>query len=231
MPQRHGRGRRAAGRGRPGGLAVRPVRRHPAVLLRPGHGRARGAAAGPAAAGACLHRAGHRAGRRPAGPGRRLRAGRAGYFRGAGGAPAGRSWTRTRRCGWPPSTGTIPRPAQGRPVRRRGVAGVRARESPPGTARGDRAARAGTPSARRWRCTRSARPSTSTPGGADLRFPHHAYQAALAEAFTGVTPFARARLNVGVVSVAGAKMAKSTGQPGAGRRPARRTTRRPPSGC
>ena len=48
-------------------------------------------------------------------------------------------------------------------------------------------------------------------GGGDLRFPHHAYQAALAEAFTGVTPFSRARLNAGVVGVAGAKMAKSTG--------------------
>ena len=48
-------------------------------------------------------------------------------------------------------------------------------------------------------------------GGADLRFPHHAYQAALAEAFTGVTPFARARLTAGVVRVAGAKMAKSAG--------------------
>ena len=48
-------------------------------------------------------------------------------------------------------------------------------------------------------------------GGGDLRFPHHAYQAALAEAFTGVTPFARARLQVGVVGVAGAKMAKSAG--------------------
>ncbi|HXZ69922.1 MAG TPA: class I tRNA ligase family protein, partial [Streptosporangiaceae bacterium] len=48
-------------------------------------------------------------------------------------------------------------------------------------------------------------------GGADLRFPHHAYQAGLAEAFTGVTPFSRARLNAGVVQVAGAKMAKSTG--------------------
>ena len=48
-------------------------------------------------------------------------------------------------------------------------------------------------------------------GGADLRFPHHAYQAALAEAFTGVTPFSRTRLNPGVVRVAGAKMAKSTG--------------------
>ena len=48
-------------------------------------------------------------------------------------------------------------------------------------------------------------------GGADLRFPHHACQAALAETFTGVTPFARARLNAGVVRVAGAKMAKSAG--------------------
>jgi cysteinyl-tRNA synthetase len=48
-------------------------------------------------------------------------------------------------------------------------------------------------------------------GGGDLRFPHHAYQAGMAEAFTGVTPFARALLNVGVVRVAGAKMAKSAG--------------------
>ena len=28
-------------------------------------------------------------------------------------------------------------------------------------------------------------------GGADLRYPHHAYEAAMAEAVTGVTPFAR----------------------------------------
>ncbi len=48
-------------------------------------------------------------------------------------------------------------------------------------------------------------------GGADLRFPHHVYQALLAEAFSGVTPFARAHLNAGVVTVAGEKMAKSTG--------------------
>ena len=48
-------------------------------------------------------------------------------------------------------------------------------------------------------------------GGGDLRFPHHAYQAGMAEAFTGVTPFSRAQLNAGVVGVAGAKMAKSTG--------------------
>jgi len=48
-------------------------------------------------------------------------------------------------------------------------------------------------------------------GGADLRFPHHAYHAAMAEAFTGVRPYARAWLHVGVVNVAGAKMAKSAG--------------------
>ncbi len=48
-------------------------------------------------------------------------------------------------------------------------------------------------------------------GGADLRFPHHAYEAAMAEAVTGVTPFARAWLHVGTVQVAGEKMAKSAG--------------------
>jgi len=48
-------------------------------------------------------------------------------------------------------------------------------------------------------------------GGADLRFPHHAYEAALAEAVTGVTPFARAWMHVGTVQVGGTKMAKSVG--------------------
>ena len=48
-------------------------------------------------------------------------------------------------------------------------------------------------------------------GGADLAFPHHAYEAALAEAATGVTPFARSWLHVGTVMSGGAKMAKSTG--------------------
>jgi L-cysteine:1D-myo-inositol 2-amino-2-deoxy-alpha-D-glucopyranoside ligase len=48
-------------------------------------------------------------------------------------------------------------------------------------------------------------------GGGDLRFPHHAYQAAMAETFTGVRPFARARMGAGVVRVSGAKMAKSAG--------------------
>jgi cysteinyl-tRNA synthetase len=48
-------------------------------------------------------------------------------------------------------------------------------------------------------------------GGDDLRFPHHAYQAAMVEAATSVTPFARAHLHVGTVHQGGAKMAKSTG--------------------
>jgi cysteinyl-tRNA synthetase len=48
-------------------------------------------------------------------------------------------------------------------------------------------------------------------GGADLRFPHHAYQIAMAQAVTQVRPGARARFGVGVVSLDGAKMAKSTG--------------------
>ena len=48
-------------------------------------------------------------------------------------------------------------------------------------------------------------------GGADLAFPHHAYETAQAEAATGVVPFARAWLHVGLVGLGGRKMAKSTG--------------------
>jgi L-cysteine:1D-myo-inositol 2-amino-2-deoxy-alpha-D-glucopyranoside ligase len=48
-------------------------------------------------------------------------------------------------------------------------------------------------------------------GGADLDFPHHAYQAAMVEAVTGVGPFARAEFPVGTVTVGGTKMAKSAG--------------------
>lgn len=48
-------------------------------------------------------------------------------------------------------------------------------------------------------------------GGTDLRFPHHAYEAAMAEALTGVRPFSRAWLHVGMVQRDGVKMAKSTG--------------------
>jgi cysteinyl-tRNA synthetase len=48
-------------------------------------------------------------------------------------------------------------------------------------------------------------------GGTDLRFPHHAYESAMAEALTGVRPFSRAWLHVGMVRRDGEKMAKSTG--------------------
>ena len=48
-------------------------------------------------------------------------------------------------------------------------------------------------------------------GGADLRFPHHAFESAQAEAATGVAPFARSWLHVGTVRLDGEKMAKSTG--------------------
>jgi cysteinyl-tRNA synthetase len=48
-------------------------------------------------------------------------------------------------------------------------------------------------------------------GGADLAFPHHAYEAAMAEAASGVVPFARRWVRVGVVGIDGAKMAKSAG--------------------
>lgn len=48
-------------------------------------------------------------------------------------------------------------------------------------------------------------------GGADLAFPHHAYEAAQAEAFTGVRPFARSWMHVGTVMVDDTKMAKSKG--------------------
>ncbi len=48
-------------------------------------------------------------------------------------------------------------------------------------------------------------------GGADLAYPHHAYQVAIAQAVSGVRPHARAVFEVGVVCLGGVKMAKSTG--------------------
>lgn len=48
-------------------------------------------------------------------------------------------------------------------------------------------------------------------GGEDLAFPHHTYESAMAEAATGVTPYARAWMHMGTVRTNGEKMAKSTG--------------------
>jgi cysteinyl-tRNA synthetase len=48
-------------------------------------------------------------------------------------------------------------------------------------------------------------------GGADLAFPHHAYQSAMAMGVSGAGRFARVDMHVGTVRLDGAKMAKSTG--------------------
>ncbi len=48
-------------------------------------------------------------------------------------------------------------------------------------------------------------------GGHDLIFPHHAYQSAIVQAATAVSPFARRAMHVGAVHFQGQKMAKSTG--------------------
>ena len=48
-------------------------------------------------------------------------------------------------------------------------------------------------------------------GGADLIFPHHACEIAQAEPVTGVQPFVRAWMHVGLVSLGGTKMSKSLG--------------------
>ncbi len=48
-------------------------------------------------------------------------------------------------------------------------------------------------------------------GGEDLTYPHHAYQAAMVEAASGVRPFARRQVHIGAVHKDGRKMAKSTG--------------------
>jgi len=48
-------------------------------------------------------------------------------------------------------------------------------------------------------------------GGADLIFPHHACEIAQAEPVTGVTPFVRYWMHVGLVGLGGTKMSKSLG--------------------
>ena len=48
-------------------------------------------------------------------------------------------------------------------------------------------------------------------GGADLVFPHHAYQTRMVETTSGAMPFAQSVVHVGEVRVEGRKMAKSAG--------------------
>ena len=140
------------------------------------------------------------------------------YFRGAAAAEAarpqpGRGAGGSRRARRPPR-----RPGQGRPARHGRLAGRRRT--------GRSRARRGAPS---WpspwgpgrpgwhaECVAMALsvlgPSLDLHGGgADLRFPHHAYESAMAEAATGVSPFARRWMHVGTVSSRAQKMAKSVG--------------------
>jgi L-cysteine:1D-myo-inositol 2-amino-2-deoxy-alpha-D-glucopyranoside ligase len=48
-------------------------------------------------------------------------------------------------------------------------------------------------------------------GGSDLRFPHHEFSAAHAEALTGQWPFAQAYCHAGMIGLDGEKMSKSRG--------------------
>ena len=126
-------------------------------------------------------------------------------------ARAGRAWTARPRWRCPRRSATPGRPAARATRSTSRCGGPPGRPTPPGRARGAGAARAGTPSARRWRRPPSGPRVDVLVGGEDLTFPHHAYQAAMVEAAVSVTPFARRMLHVGAVSKDGAKMAKSTG--------------------
>ena len=68
-------------------------------------------------------------------------------------------------------------------------------------------------------------------GGADLRYPHHAYESAMAEAVTGVAPFARAWLHVGTVRAGRREDGQEHGQPGARVRRARQAPGGARCGC
>ena len=88
------------------------------------------------------------------------------WFRGAAAARMRPCQIVSWRCGWPPNTGTT-RPTRPRTTRSTWRCGGRPRAgSPAGPARGVPADQAGTPNARRWRCTRSARRSTCKPEAA-----------------------------------------------------------------
>src|ERR1700735_927118 len=115
----------------------------------------------------------------------------------ARGRPPRQAWTERRRCGFAPNTRAAPM------IRRRMT-----RWTPP----------CGGPGRRGWpaECVAMALSTFGVgvdvhPAGNDLSSPHHAYHSAMAEAFTGVSPYARAWLHVGVVTVDGVKMAKSVG--------------------
>jgi len=72
-----------------------------------------------------------------------------------------------------------------------------------------RGVRAGTSSARRWRCASSA-PHRPARRGSDLIFPHHECERVQSEAATG-QPFVRHWMHVAMVRMDGEKMSKSLG--------------------
>ena len=110
------------------------------------------------------------------------------------------------------------RPEQAPPARLRALAAVARPTSRRGRRCGGRVDRAGTSSARRWRCASWARTIDLHGGGTDLIFPHHECERAQSEAATG-EPFVRHWMHVAMVRKDGEKMSKSLGQPGV-RRPA-----------
>ena len=102
---------------------------------------------------------------------------------------------------------------QARPARLRALEGlqegVRAGDRRRGRARGARAARAGTSSARRWPASTSARAFDIHGGGVDLRFPHHENEQAQSRA--AGHPFASYWMHNAWITTAGEKMSKSLG--------------------
>ena len=106
--------------------------------------------------------------------------------------------------------GKVDDPHKRRPARLRAVAALGRRRAVVGARCGARADRAGTSSARRWRCASSAPRSTCTAAGTDLIFPHHECEAAQSEAATG-EPFVRHWMHQAMVRMDGEKMSKSLG--------------------
>ena len=214
VPQRHRRRRRPRRGRRPLRVAVRQLRGGAAVPVRPRHGRARRAPAHPRAAGA--RRTSARSSRWPrallaAGRGLRTRRHRLVPRRGPSPSAPGSTDAEAAALAveygddsTTPTTDPPTSPSGGRARRRDELAWP----SPWGDGRPG------------WHAECAAMALTTLGpaldlhvGGADLRYPHHAYEAAMAEAVTGVTPFARAWLHVGTVRARRREDGQAHGQP------------------